>query len=416
MPKADLPRSPPLSADMGWGLRRTPAWRVKGHRKQTRTVGGIMLRKCLAIIAFGILSSISAHAQDRLVIGQVAPLSGVLATTGERMVLGVSLHFDAVNAAGGIHGRPVRHVVRDDGYRIEDTIEQTRQLLENERPIALIGFAGTANVTELLKTDLLGKHRTIMVGPYTGGDSLRSPYNPHIFHIRASYGDEAEHMVRQLTQLGVNRIAVLFQDDGFGRSGLAGVEAALERRGLAPAASAGYERNTADVAAAVEAIGKEAPSAIIMVGINRAVAEFARQYRERGGTAQLFSISVVDPQELVHLAGIEAVHGLGISQVMPYPYIGLYPVVREYLAALARFAPDAPPTYTSFETFVGAKVLTEALRRLGPNPAPEQVGAALEGLGRFDVGGFAVEFGPGRREGSQFVDVTVIGRNGRLMR
>ena len=355
--------------------------------------------------------------QAEIVIAQVAPLSGVLATTGERMVLGVNLQVQAVNASGGIHGRHLRLVVRDDGYRVDETIAQTHSLLEQVRPAALIGFAGTANLTELLRTGLLARYRTALVGPYTGGESLRTPYNPHIFHVRASYADEAEHMVRALTQLGNRRIAVLFQDDGFGRSGLAGVERALERRGLSPVVSASYERSTGDVSQAVEAIARESPSAVIMVGINRAVAGFVRQYREGGGTAQLFSISVVDPQELVQLAGLEAMHGVAISQVMPYPYIGLSPVVREYLDALARYAPGGTqPSYTSFETFVAAKVLVEALRRADAAATPADVATALERLGRLDVGGFEVAYGPERREGSTFVDITVIGRNGQLMR
>lgn len=351
------------------------------------------------------------------VVAQVAPLSGVLASTGARMVLGAKLHFDAVNAVGGINGRKIRHVTRDDGYRVDDTLAQTRDLLENVKPIALLGYAGTANVTALLASGLLEKHRTFMVGPYTGGESLRTPYNPYIFHVRASYEDETEHMVAQLTQLGSRRIAVFHQDDGFGRSGLVGVEAALKRRGLEPVAVASYDRVTVDVAQAAATMKQAQPDVIIMIAINRATAAFASRYRASGGMAQLFNISVVDPQELVQLAGIESVHGLGISQVMPYPYRGLLPIVREYHAALARFAPPATaPSYTSFETFVAARVLTEGLRRLGPEAAPRDVEAAMEGLGHFDVGGFELEYGPKQRAGSKFVDLTVIGRNGELLR
>ena len=369
-----------------------------------------------ALLCLCIAFAQPARAAD-WVVAQVAPLSGVLATTGERMVLGVKLHFDAVNAAGGIHGRKIRLEVRDDGYRIEDTIEQTRDLLENVKPIALIGYAGTSNLTALLETGLLADYRTSLIGPYTGGESLRTPFNPHIFHVRAGYEDETEYMVRQLTMQGSRRIGVLYQDDGFGRSGLVGVENALRQRGLEPIATASYDRLSADVSEAVSALSLAEPDAIIMIAINRATATFSRQYRERDGRAQLFNISVVNPQELVEMAGIEAVHGLGISQVVPYPYVGLLPVIREYHDALARFAPpDSAPSYTCFETFIAAKVLTEGLKRLGPDATPGDIETALESLGRFDVGGFKLEYGPGRRTGSTFVDLTVIGRNGRLMR
>jgi len=376
-----------------------------------------MLRGRIMLMLSMLLGAGAVAQADEVVIAQVAPLSGVLATTGERMVLGAKLHFDAVNADGGINGRMIRHVVRDDGYRVDDTIAQTRDLLENVKPLALIGFAGTANITALLASGLLEKHRTFMVGPYTGGESLRTPYNPWLFHVRASYEDEAEHIVQQLTQLGSRRIAVLYQDDGFGRSGLVGVEAALQRRGLEPVARASYDRVSADVAQAAATMVEARPDVIIMISINRATAAFARQYRSAGGMAQLFNISVVDPQELVQLAGLESVHGLGISQVTPYPYRGLLPVVRDYQAALARFAPPGTtPSYTSFETYIAARVLTAALRRLGPDAVPKDVEAALEGLGRIDIGGHELEYGPKRRDGSKFVELTVIGGNGQLMR
>ena len=281
----------------------------------------------------------------------------------------------------------------------------------------MIGYAGTSNLTALLETGLLADYRTSLIGPYTGGESLRTPFNPHIFHVRAGYEDETEYMVRQLTMQGSRRIGVLYQDDGFGRSGLVGVENALRQRGLEPIATASYDRLSADVSEAVSALSLAEPDAIIMIAINRATATFSRQYRERDGRAQLFNISVVNPQELVEMAGIEAVHGLGISQVVPYPYVGLLPVIREYHDALARFAPpDTAPSYTCFETFIAAKVLTEGLKRLGPDATPGDIETALESLGRFDVGGFKLEYGPGRRTGSTFVDLTVIGRNGRLMR
>ena len=370
-------------------------------------------RRCLATLCLGLAA---AAARADVVIGQVAPLSGVLASTGQQMVLGGKLWFDEVNARGGVHGQKIRVLVADDGYKVEETVRLTRELLAKPEVVALFGFAGTANIGQLLADKVLEQGGAALVAPYTGGEPLRNPFNPWIFHVRAGYADEAEHMVQQLTTIGVQRVAVMYQDDGFGKAGLAGVETALKKRGLALVASAPYERNTDKVEGAVKTIRTADPQAVIMIAVNKPAAAFIRQYREAGGGAQLYNISVVDPAELVKLAGLKNAHGLGISQVVPYPYMPSLPVIREYHELLKKHGGGQAPNYTSFEEFLGAKVLVEALRRAGPNPNRARVLKALEGLARLDLGGIVVGFGPDNRVGSRFVEVTVIGNTGKLLK
>ena len=351
-----------------------------------------------------------------LVIGQVAPLSGVLASTGHQMVVGGQIYFDAINAQGGIHGAKIRHVVVDDGYTVAETVRLTRDMLAQPAVVALFGFAGTANVTQLLTEGVLEAGGAAMVAPYTGGESLRNPFNPWIFHVRAGYADEAEHMVQQVTTLGMDRIAVMYQDDGFGKAGLQGVKSALEKRNLKLAVAAGYERNTDKVEEAVKLIKASDAQAIIMISVNKSTAAFIKLYRLNGGRAQLYNISVVDPAELVKLAGLKNAHGLGISQVVPYPYGANMAVVREYQMLLKKYAPNELVNYTSFEEFLGAKVLVEALRRAGPNPTRAKVIKSLETMDKFDTGGVTVNYSPVNRLGSRYVEVTVIGSTGKLLK
>lgn len=351
-----------------------------------------------------------------VVVGQVAPLSGVLASTGHQMVVGGQIYFDAVNAQGGLYGAKIRHEVVDDGYKVAETVRLTREMLARPEVVALFGFAGTANVTQLLTDGVLDVGGAALVAPYTGGESLRNPFNPWIFHVRAGYADEAEHMVQQLTTLGMKRIAVMYQNDGFGKAGLLGVTNALAKRSLTLSAAAGYERNTDKVEEAVKKIKSSDAQAIIMVSVNKSTAAFIKLYRESGGDAQLYNISVVDPAELVKLAGLKNAHGLGISQVVPYPFMASLPVVREYQTLLKKYAPTEAVNYTSFEEFVGAKVLVEALRRAGPNPTRVKVVKALESMGSYDTGGITVSYSPSNRIGSRYVEVTVIGSTGKLLK
>jgi branched-chain amino acid transport system substrate-binding protein len=373
------------------------------------------LAALLLVAAAG--GAVAANAPGtEIVIGQVAPLSGVLASTGRQMVVGGQVYFDWVNAQGGVHGAKIRTVVVDDGYKVDETLRLTQEMAARPEVVALFGFAGTANIGKLLAEKTLEQAGIALVAPYTGGEPLRSPYNPWIFHLRAGYADEAEHMVKQLTTQGIERVAVLYQNDAFGKAGLAGVEAALARRKRVAAVAASYERNTEAVEEAVKRVRAAEAQAVIMIAVNKPAAAFVRQYRAAGGGGQLFNISVVDPAELVKLAGEGPARGLAISQVVPYPYVPLLPVVREFQERLAKFAPGEKVNYTNFEEYLGAKVLVEALRRAGPKPTRAGLIRALESMESYDLGGMTVGFGPKQRIGSRFVEVTVIGSGGKLMR
>ena len=376
-----------------------------------------MHRRNFALALGAALALPQARARSaELVVAQVAPLSGVLASTGAQMVVGGRIYFEHVNATGGIHGRNIPHLVVDDGYKVDETVRLTREVLARPEVLALFGFAGTANIGKLLSERVLEEGGAALVAPYTGGEILRTPFNPWIFHVRAGYADETEHMVQQATTLGLRRIAVMYQDDGFGHAGLEGVRQALARRKLEVTVAAGFERNTDKVEEAVQRIKDSDAQAVIMISVNKPTAAFVRRYRELGGGAQLYNISVVDPGEIVKLAGVRNAHGLGISQVVPYPYTPRLPVVREYQQLLQRHAPGESVNYTSFEEFLGAKVLVEGLRRAGPNPTRAKVVAALESMGRLDLGGITVGYSPTNRVGSRYVEVTVISSSGKLLK
>ena len=351
-----------------------------------------------------------------ITVVQVAPLTGVLASTGQQMVLGGKIYFDWVNANGGVHGAKIRHTVLDDGYKVDETVRLTQEALVNPEVVALFGFAGTANISKLLADGILDVGGAPLVAPYTGGEALRSPFNPYIFHVRAGYLDETEHMVQQVATLGMKRIAVMYQNDAFGKAGLAGVEAAVAKRKMSLVVAASYERNTDQVQDAVQQIKFAEPQAVIMISVNRSTAAFAKQYRAAGGSGQLYNISVVDPAELVKLAGLKAVHGLGITQVVPYPFGANKPVVREYQVLMQKYGAGQAVSYTSFEEFLGAKVLVEGLRRAGPLPTRAKLVKALEGMDNYDLGGTRVNYSQTNRIGSRFVEVTVIGGAGKLLR
>jgi ABC-type branched-subunit amino acid transport system substrate-binding protein len=353
------------------------------------------------------------------VIGQVAPLSGVIASTGDEYVSGAAAYFASVNATGGIYGRPVRVVLKDDAYKPDATLALTREILEKNHPVALFGYVGTANILALNKANVLSDAKIALLAPYTGAEDLRNPVNPYLFHIRASYTDETARMVEHLHTIGLRKFAVFYQNDGFGKSGLAGAEAALTKLNLKAVATGHYDRTKPEeIDEAAKAITAASPDAVIMVAVNRASSALIKKLRAAENRARLFSISVVNFKELLKNTGNDLARGVGISQVMPFPYNLSSPVavVREFHAAMRKHAPDKTISYASMEGFIAAKVLVEAVKRAKGDPSREKVLAQLADMRDFDTGGFKVNFGGNNRVGSRFVEVTVINREGRLLR
>src|SRR5574343_740174 len=211
-----------------------------------------------------------------ITLGMSAPFTGPNGLYGMQMREAMTAYFDQVNKAGGVNGRKVELITIDDGYDTDRTLANTKTLIQDKKAFALMGYYGSTPTTEAMKK-VLGPAKVPLVGPISGAGTLREPpsTNPnsrYMFNIRASYADEAEAIVNQILALGLKNIAVFYQNDGFGKSGLEGVTNALKRANLAPVAVGTVERNSLDVAKAVEAISETSPQAVVMVTLYKPTA------------------------------------------------------------------------------------------------------------------------------------------------
>lgn len=375
-------------------------------------------RLSLLLAALGLGSIAPAGADDGLTsstikLGMSSPFSGPNGAYGEAMRDGVQAAFAQVNAAGGVQGRKIELVSLDDGYETERTVANTKKLIDDEKVFALMAYYGSSPTTEAMK--VFTAARVPLVGTISGADSLRNPVNPYMFHMRASYADETETIVEHLVGLGITNIAVFYQNDGFGKSGLDGVTAALKRHKLAPSASAAIERNSLDVATAVQTIAKARPQAVVMVTLYKPTAAFVAAMRNTSQTPQFVTLSPVGADLLVKEMGPEAAHGISITQVMPYPWNDSVPIVRDFHRALAQFAKGKDVTYYGLEGYINGRLMVEALKRAGKDLSRERLESALEG-GAFDLGSYRVGYNANNHNGSRFVELTILGRNGRVLR
>lgn len=343
-----------------------------------------------------------------VVIGQSAPLSGPAAQLGQQMKQGAEAYFKLVNFQGGVNGRKIRLVTLDDGYEPERAVANTKALLDNEHVFALFGYVGTPTSNAALP--IITERKVPFVGPLTGANSLRAPVNRYVFNVRASYEDETRSIVNFLAGGGLQKVAVFYQNDSYGQAGLAGVQKALQAFNVPPIVTATVERNSVDVAKAVATINAAKPQVVVMVSAYTSCAAFIKAMKQAGNTAQFWNVSFVGSNALAGELGPQGV-GVAISQVVPFPWGDRVPVATEHRRAIG----DKLVSFTTLEGYMAAKVFVEGLRRAGRNPTRDSFRDGLE-AGKIDVGGFGVNFTPTDHNGSKFVDLTMLSRDGKFIR
>ena len=368
----------------------------------------------LMLAVFGLVAQAAevGITESEIRIGQFAAQTGPAAELGKRMQLGILAHFNAVNSAGGINGRKITLISRDDGYEPEKAAAAVKALIEEDKVFALIGSVGTP--TTLAAVPAMNAAGIPLVGPFTGAQALREPFNRNVFHVRASYFDETERIVQHLSTVGIKKIAVFYQNDSYGKAGLEGVMRALAKRNLKPAATVTVERNSVDVAAPLAEILKASPEAVIQISAYKSCAALIKQARAKTYGGQFFNVSFVGSKALAEELG-DASTGVSISQVVPFPYTPSSAVVLEYQQRMTE-AGNKDFDFSSMEGFLAAKVLTEGLRRAGgKNLSRDNLITALESLRDYNMGGFTVSYSPKSHEGSHYTDMTIVGRGGKFM-
>ena len=361
--------------------------------------------------AIALVGAPSLRAQgDRILLAQSAPFTGPAAQLGIQFNLGAKLYFDQLNAQGGVHRRPIELVKLDDGYEPERCVENTRKLI-GEDPLALFGYIGTP--TSVAALPLATAAKVPFFAPFTGAMALRQPFNRYAFHLRASYNDETALIVKQLTSLGLKKIAVFHQNDAYGKAGLDGVELALKAQDMKPVAQATVERNSVVVAPAVKTLVAAQPDAIVQIGAYKACAAFIRAARAAGFGGTFFNVSFVGTQALADELGKEA-SGVVVSQVMPSPYSAARPITREFLEAVKKGGGEYQANFSSMEGYLAAKVIAEALRRGPAKTSRDGLIAGLESLPNESFGGFMVSFSPNDHVASKFVELSMLTGDGRV--
>jgi ABC-type branched-subunit amino acid transport system substrate-binding protein len=347
---------------------------------------------------------------DTIRIGQSAAFEGPASALGQGMRKGLQAAFNLINENGGVNGRKIEMVTYDDGYEPDKAIANTRRLIETDKVFALIGEVGTP--TSKVAQPIAKQADVPLIGPFTGAGFLRDPSNAHVINFRASYDQETEAWIHHLTKdLGVKRIAILYQDDSFGRVGLSGVNKALKKRDMKLVAQGTYQRNTTAVKSALLSIREGDPEAVVMVGAYKPIAAFIKLAKKFKVGKVFVTISFVGPKALAKELGGQG-KNVVVSQVVPFPEDTSIALVRDYHAALKKLDPSAEPGFVSLEGFAVGRLFAMALERVQGELTRKKLLEAIYSTGTFDLGGVRLNFGRGDNQGMDMVFLTIIQSDG----
>jgi branched-chain amino acid transport system substrate-binding protein len=372
------------------------------------------------LAAFSIaLAAPRARAQD-LLIGQVSSrTSPTLAANSKALYAGINVYFDHVNARGGVGGRKVVLVNKDDQLVPAKMIELTKEFIADRNVLALAAYQNTAGINEVSKQDIPAKAGIAMIAPFQGDRTIVGKTN--FFPFRSGYPDEVTALVKEAKFTEKKKVIVVYQNSSFGPPMMKLVQAQAKERGLNVVDYVMIDPSQPDqvvIRDAVASIEKHAPDGVIVLVGGRWVWELVKQIKSKenlDGT-QLYLMSIVPAQDLVKAVGEKKARGIVIAQAVPYPFSATLPLVGEYQKLMKQYAPDEPLSFASLEGFVVGKITVEALKRASPKPTREKVLKVLNNMGELDLGGVYVNYTPKVRKGWGGVDLCVMGPNGKLLR
>jgi len=345
---------------------------------------------------------------SQISIGQSASLTGTAAESGQQTRDGALAYFELVNRQGGVNGRKIRLITLDDGGQTKRGEENTRKLIAEDKVFLLFGYTGR-NTSEAA-LPIITQANIPFFGAATGGETIHGVFNKNVFNVRASYKLETQALVNFLVTTGQKKIGMIYHKDDTTKSNLKMTEDAAAQFGFALVGSASVDRNSSDVKEAFGVMSKLNPDAVICNAAVKPLSEFVRQMRKSGVNSQFLSVSFVGSAIVKELKSEAA--GVIMAQIVPLPTKKRIPIVSEYQNALAAVGAKPEYSFSGLEGYISAKVLVEGLRRSGKVVTRAGFIKAVEGIRDLDLGDYLVGYSPTNHNGSKYVDITVINKDG----
>ena len=333
-----------------------------------------------------------------IVIGSSQPLSGPAAFWGQGVGGGMDAYLKWINDAGGINGRKIRLVLRDDGYLPTRAVANVRELVERERVFAIVSLIGSANAFAV--RDYIIENQVLWMTPTADANMWAGFKNKkYLFVGYPGYVDEGRILTTYAAKSeGVKSVAVFYQNDLYGQKGLLGIKRGIADTKIKLATAVPYEVTDRDLSGHAVKLRQSGADAVMLYATPTQGALIVREMAKIGFSPKLFaSFTLADPV-MFQLAG-DAWNGIILTAYFPVP--GTDPKVDAMLDTLLKINPQL--RQSPFNALAGVSFLepfVEAIRRAGPNVTRDGVVRALESMRNWNgevIRG--ITFGPDRHQG-----------------
>lgn len=366
-----------------------------------------------ALPAAGPLSVLAADDTGPVKIAQSIALTGPLGELGQAMNQGAKACFASVNAKGGINGRRIELTTADDGYDVKRALANVSGFIADPSYLALFNCMGTPMIEAMLPQVI--ESGIPFFAPFSGALSIRQKNARNVLNVRASYADEANQLVQHLATVGIKRVAVVYQNNSFGKEVFTATQQAMAYHKLESVAVGTVENDSSDAVAAAKKIAASDPEVVLIGLAGKPAIAFIQSMRAQRKVAQLYALSIMGTASMTSALGADAT-GITISQIVPLPHNVSKPIVREFQQAWSESKTALEPSHLALEGYINARIFVEGLRRSGRSVTRSNLINSIWGIKRFDLGGFTVNFSEDAPNASQFVELTMVSRQGRLIR
>lgn len=351
-----------------------------------------------------------AAGATEVVLGHTGVLSGPLGEVIKTFLAGATAVFDDLGRRGGVHGRRIRLVSLDDKLEPPQAVANYRKLLDEQKVFAFFGCVGSGTTAAAAAT--LQASGAPMVGGYAVADSARDKVKGSAYFVRATTGREAQVLLDHLTTLGLTRIGVAQLDNPGGQEALDLLSRAMDTHRIKPARSAAVKGDGSNIEAVAAQLADPQVQAVVMYLGGPLGANLIKAIRARGSNPRFYGMSIV-PGELSAKVLGEQVRGLAISQVVPYPWAQADPTAVAYRRLMEKL--QLPVGYYTYEGYLNAQVMVQALERCGRELTRPRLHAALQSM-RVTLAGMTIDFTGGAHTGSRFVELVAVTQGGRFVR
>jgi ABC-type branched-subunit amino acid transport system substrate-binding protein len=355
-----------------------------------------------------LLAAAPAFAQE-IVVGQSAPLTGGNAELGNDIRKGALAYFKKINDAGGLPQGKIKLITLDDQNQTKLSAANAQKLVDEEHVVALFGFASSTLSVPAMPAVMEGK--VPFIAPFTGADTIRKQ-NEYVYTIRATYGDEIEKIINFWGNLGSTKVTVLHYDDTVGKQNFETVARVLKKFNRTPV-SVAIKRNADVTDANFKAVVDSEPNVLVITTLYAPAAQMIKRLKAANRATMVTSLSFAGASQLAKALG-PAATGVSVSITVPTPRAQSVPVVRECNEAWTAAGYTEPLSVTALESCIAAKVVVEGMRRAGREVTRASLHRSLAALGRYDAGGYVVDFKPNFHHGGSYVGMALLRPNGEV--